>query len=315
MLSLRDLRFLLEVEQAGSITRGGASLGLSPSSSSRTMSRIREILRDECFVPGQGGLLATDRFDRIRPVIEQMLRCSQELTASSFDPARTTRTFRISTVMAEVEHVLGGVVPAVLRAAPHARIDVCKNENEFEALFTRRADFSIVTGVELPADVHYMNLYRLDRVILLRRGHPLTRIGRALTPEDLMRCGRVSIRTGRLNSWTGPDQSLFPSERYMQNTRLSTTRLNVAWEAMRHTDLICICGWRAAEIAMTRGGLTAIALPREMNATNPWNMLIWADFMHHDPACKWLRGIFSDWSKQEKARVESLAAQGKGPPR
>ena len=60
--------------------------------------------------------------------------------------------------------------------------------------------------------------------------------------------------------------------------------------------------------------LTALALPDDCNAPNPWNVLIWPDFIHHDPGCIWLRGIFSEWVKIEAERVKKLAQEGKGPP-
>lgn len=83
---------------------------------------------------------------------------------------------------------------------------------------------------------------------------------------------------------------------------------------MENCDLIAICGWRAAETAMRGYNLTALALPDDCNAPNPWNVLIWPDFIHHDPGCIWLRGIFSEWVKIEAERVKKLAQEGKGPP-
>ena len=174
--------------------------------------------------------------------------------------------------------------------------------------------FALVTEVDLPPDVHTMRLYKTDRVVLLRKNHPLAKLDRPLKMDDLAQYGRVTIRSGRTSAWSGPDQSIFPAERFMEHTRYSTTRLNTAWEAMENCDLIAICGWRAAETAMRGYNLTALALPADCNAPNPWNVLIWPDFIHHDPGCIWLRGIFSEWVKIEAERVKKLAQEGKGPP-
>lgn len=314
-LSILDLRLLLEIDRVKSITQAGAHLNLSPSTASRMLKRIRETLGDECFAITKDDLVCTRYFDRIRPTLHGILDLSKDLSPKPFDPATTSRVFRLTCVMAEVSHVLGGVIPLMLENAPNARLDLCKNDDEFSGLFSRNADFAIVTEIDLPPDVHVMRLYSIDRVILLRRGHPLTRIRHPLELKDLMNYGRVTIRTGRTNAWTGPDQGIFPTERFMEHTRFSTTRLNTAWEAMQNSDLIAVCGWRAAEIAMRGYELTTMPLPVDADVSNPWTVLIWPDFSHHDPGCVWLRGIFSQWAKKEAQRVEELIKLGKGPPR
>lgn len=313
-LTLFDLRFLLEVDRMRSLTKAGAALNLSPSKASRTMKRIREALGDPCYATTKGGLIPTEYVEHVLPIVEELLETGKKLEPVQFDPKTCNRTFRLSCVMAEAAHLMGGVLPMMLAEAPNTRLDLTKNEDEFASLFSRQSDFAVVTGVNLPPDVHYMRLYPLDRVILLRNGHPLTQLNRDVLTEDVTNFGRVTIVTGRSSTWTGPDQDIFPFERYMAHTRLSTSRLNVGWEAVQNTDLICVCGWRAAEIAMRAYDLTAMALPADCKVTNPWNMLIWPDFTHQDPACRWLRSVFSRWVEKEKARMALLRSQGKGPP-
>lgn len=313
-LSILDLKLLQGIDQYKSISRAGAHLNLSPSKTSRMLKQIREILGDECFVVVKDKLVSSQYYDTIRPTIQKILGLSSDLTTQSFDPATSNRVFHISCVMAELSHILGGVLPMMLERAPNVRLDLQKQEDEFLGIFTRRADFALVTEVDLPPDVHTMRLYKTDRVVLLRKNHPLAKLDRPLKMDDLAQYGRVTIRSGRTSAWSGPDQSIFPAERFMEHTRYSTTRLNTAWEAMENCDLIAICGWRAAETAMRGYNLTALALPADCNAPNPWNVLIWPDFIHHDPGCIWLRGIFSEWAKIEAERVKKLAQEGKGPP-
>ena len=313
-LTVLDLKFLLELSELKSITKAGARLNLSPSKASRTMRRLREMLSDELVSVTQTGAVFTNYFERILPVVEEVLEKFGELSRRTFDPAVTTRTFRLTCVMAEAAHILGGVMPLMLKEAPRARLDLCKNEDEFSGILNGYSDFAIVTGIDLPPSVHFLRLYRIDRVILLREDHPLVRLDRPLKTEDLMDFGRVTIRTGRTDAWTGPDQNIFPAERYMEHTRLSTTRLNVGWEAMQNTDLISVCGWRAAEIAMRAYRLRTLPLPEDCKASNPWTVLIWPDFSHHEPGCIWLRGIFSRWAKMEAERTQRLVREGKGPP-
>ena len=260
-LSILDLKLLQGIDQYKSISRAGAHLNLSPSKTSRMLKQVREILGDECFVVVKDKLVSSQYYDTIRPTIQKILGLSSDLATQSFDPATSNRVFHISCVMAELSHILGGVLPMMLERAPNVRLDLQKQEDEFLGIFTRRADFALVTEVDLPPDVHTMRLYKTDRVVLLRKNHPLAKLDRPLKMDDLAQYGRVTIRSGRTSAWSGPDQSIFPAERFMEHTRYSTTRLNTAWEAMENCDLIAICGWRAAETAMRGYNLTALALP------------------------------------------------------
>ncbi|WP_302944623.1 LysR family transcriptional regulator [Turicimonas muris] len=47
-LTLGDLQFLMALERADGITKAGEAMNLSPSTASRTLKRIREILGDSC---------------------------------------------------------------------------------------------------------------------------------------------------------------------------------------------------------------------------------------------------------------------------
>lgn len=312
-LTFRDLQFLLMAEKFGSLTKAGAVLQISPSGASRALAHIREKLRDPCFVFAQGELVPTAYFVEIRPVISDILSQAEGLQTVPFEPKSCTRTFRFTCMMAEAAHIVGGILPMMLREAPHSTLHVSKSEAEFSAVLSGQADFAIVTAVDMPPEVHALRLYPIDRVILLRKNHPLTKLKRPLRSYDLQFCDRVTIQTGRAVSWTGPDQNIFPYEKYLEHSRFTTSRFNLAWEAMEKTDLIAVCGFRAAEIAMRQNNLTCLPLPEDVHEENVWNMLVWSDITHRDSACIWLRRIFARWAEEEEVRVRKLMRLGKAP--
>ena len=314
-LSLQDLQFLLEIRKIGGIARAGERFGLSPSAASRAMNRIRSLLGNACFVKGQEGLAATDYFESIVESIREILQTARRLQQpDDFNPGDCTTMFRISCAMAEVGHIVGGILPAFIRQAPHAGLEVSYHGGEFSGLFSKTFHFAIVTAVELPPNVHFLNLYPTDRVVLVRRGHPLTQLKRPLRNDDLQQFDRISGKIDRMTGWTGPDQGLFLKERYRGHTKLLTTRLNIGWEALEHTDLICVLGWRAAEMAMRANDLTVLALPAEHRSFNPMCQLIWTDYTHNNKACIWLRGLFAEWRDREAKRIAQLVERRKGPP-
>ncbi len=113
-LTLGDLQFLMALERAGGITKAGETMNLSPSTASRTLKRIREILGDSCFLNVKDGLVATEYFFKIKPVIQDILERMQGLNPEGFSPEKCRRCFRISSMMAEVSRIIGGIVPIFL---------------------------------------------------------------------------------------------------------------------------------------------------------------------------------------------------------
>ena len=312
-LSLADLRFLLLADTLRSLSKAGDRLQLSPSAASRKLARVREILGDPCFVTSASGLVPTPGFERMRPIALDLLERAAKLRDHDFDASRCKRTWRLSCVMAEAAHFIGGILPRLLAQAPGIRLDCCKETYEFEAILEGRADFALVTEVDLAPDLHYMRLYPVERVVLMRREHPLARLTRALTADDLARAERVTILTGRQASWTGPDQNIFQNEKYLEHSRLTTTRFNLAWEAMQATDLICVCGFRAAEIAMRAYDLTWRALPAPLNDASPWNSLVWSERTHRDPSSAWFRSVCAEWAADEAKRMAALRESALAP--
>ena len=312
-LSAEDLLFLLEIEKTGVLLKAGANMNMSAWTASRRLAKISELIGDACFIEVKGKLVATEFFKQSKPKIEQIVFSMRSLGDRQFEPAQTQRVFRLTSMMTEVAHVLGGVIPMMLKEAPSSRVDLRKHDNELGAVVDGKVDFAIVTGVDLPPSVHYLKLYTVDRVVLLRKDHPLTRLNRPLKLIDLMAYDRVTILTGRSNSWTSPEQSIFPYEYFMQHTRFTTSRFHASWEVIQNTDLFSICGWRASEIASRSFNLTALPLPSDAKVDNPFNVLIWADFQHKDPSIMWAKNVFSRWAKQEKARTLTAAQANDSP--
>ena len=314
-LSIDDLRFLSEVEKTGILLRAGLLLNLSPSSSSRNFSRIRSYFPQEIFRLQEGKWYPTNYYLQLKPLIHQILEASEAMMDTQFDPSQTTRTFILTSVMTEISVVISGVLPKMIERAPKARLDLSKHNNEIAAVSEGKADFAVITDVDLAPDLHRMKLYPLDRVLLVRKNHPLTQIKGPLLTRYLQVYDRVSIRTGRSSSWVGPEQGLFQYERFMEHTRFSTSRFHSAWGAMEKTNLISVCGWRAAEMAMKAYELTALPLPIDFEETEKWNVLIWSDAKHRDPAHKWMRGLFKEWAIEDAERIKKLQEKGLGVPK
>ena len=117
--------------------------------------------------------MPTNYYLQIKPQIHQILEASEAMMDMQFDPSQSTRTFVLSSVMTEISVVISGVLPKMIERAPKVRLDLSKHDNEIAAVSEGKADFAVITDVDLAPDLHRMKLYPLDRVLLVRKGHPL----------------------------------------------------------------------------------------------------------------------------------------------
>lgn len=97
-LDLNLLRLLLAVHDAGSVSLAAHKLGLSQPAASNALARLRNALGDPLFVRGKSGMVPTAYTARIVPLVRTHLSGLNDALTNTmgFDPATSTRTFRLS---------------------------------------------------------------------------------------------------------------------------------------------------------------------------------------------------------------------------
>ena len=53
----------------------------------------------------------------------------------------------------------------------------------------------------------------------------------------------------------------------------------------------------------------------DFEETEKWNVLIWSDSKHRDPAHKWMRGLFKEWAIEDAERMKKLKEKDLGVPK
>lgn len=162
--------------------------------------------------------MPTNYYLQIKPQIHQILEASEAMMDMQFDPSQSTRTFVLSSVMTEISVVISGVLPKMIERAPKVRLDLSKHDNEIAAVSEGKADFAVITDVDLAPDLHRMKLYPLDRVLLVRKGHPLTQLKGPLLTRYL------KFMTVYLFGQVGPHPGSALSKAYSNTKGLWNTR-------------------------------------------------------------------------------------------
>ena len=180
-LDLNLLRVLDAVLEARHVTRAARRLGMSQSAVSHAVARLREALGDELLVRGPGGLVPTARAESIAAPLRAAL-AALEVTLSApapFDPAASTRTFRI----AASDYAQFVLLPALLnrlhKTAPDVSLwvtPVPATEGIGAAL--AEAEIDLVVGIGSAAaapGLFERNLFEEHFVCVVRDDHPTVR--------------------------------------------------------------------------------------------------------------------------------------------
>jgi len=119
------LRVLIEVHDTGSLTAAADRAGMSQSTVSYTLDRLRKVFGDDLFVRQGRGVAPTPRCSEIVPQARDLTRGFADLVrAQAFDPQTTTRVARISCNYYERAVLLPGIIEVISREAPGVRVQV-----------------------------------------------------------------------------------------------------------------------------------------------------------------------------------------------
>lgn len=165
-----------ELMATGQTTAAARRLGLTQSTVSHALRRLRDLTGDPLFQRRPDGLTPTPRAHELLPIVVEMLRLSQALKGEpgEFDPAASTRHFRIagpdivSTVLA------GPLAHRFAQHAPNARLSFgfIVGAAALEALRRGEIDMAIGHFPSVPRGFAASTLWEEEFVAIARKGHP-----------------------------------------------------------------------------------------------------------------------------------------------
>lgn len=176
-LDLNLLRVFDALMQERSVSRAGARLGLSQSAVSHALSRFRQMLGDELFLRGAGGMQPTVRALEIGPAVHAaLLQVQAALAPPRFDPATAERRFTLVAGPYACATLMPGFVARLRSRAPGAELRIAGYTLDLaEGLETGRAD-GVIGAFEGASERYgYRKLFTETMVWAVRPDHDLAR--------------------------------------------------------------------------------------------------------------------------------------------
>lgn len=210
-LSAADLRFILDLYKTTSLTLTAADFEISIPTASRMLTRIRQVMGDDCFVRSGNVMVPTHRIRNLIPRVRDALKALEELTEDTvYRPEALSRRFVIQMVDNAAVALLLPVMQEIHRLAPNLVIQIrATMGNPYELLRSGQVDlsFGYPPDDELPSDIRSMKLFDSEHVCIVRKGHPLCAktAGEAgkpkrIRPEDL---APYPATSASLPQWVG----------------------------------------------------------------------------------------------------------------
>lgn len=290
-MDMKLLAVFDEIYKTRSVSRAGENLGLAQTSVSLALGRLRRCLNDPLFVRTGEGMVPTPRAALLVPQLRQALALLQSATQQpmEFEPASSSRTFRIA--MTDISHLefLPALVNKVAKVAPDVRIEVLRITPETARLLeSGGADLAIGYMPELEAGFYQQKLFEDGFACVVRRQHP--RVLDKLT-ESAFRKERHVVLTA-----SGTGNEIVAQELKRRGMRrkvaLSLPTLPGVGNLLANTDLIATVPKRVAQTLVRIARVKALAPPcrfPDFSIKQHWH-----ERYQQDPASRWLRSTVAE---------------------
>jgi len=290
-MDMKLLAVFDEIYKTRSVSRAGENLGLPQTSVSLALGRLRRRFNDQLFVRTGDGMLPTPRAAMLVPQLRQAFELLLSATEqqAEFDPASSSRTFRIAMTDISNLEFLPAMMNKVAKAAPDVRIEVLRITAETARLLeSGDADLAIGYMPELEAGFFQQKLFEDEFACVMRRQHP--RVGESLT-EGAFKKERHAVITAPGTGNEIVEQAL-KRRGVQRKVALSLPTLPGLGNLLANTELIATVPKRVAQTLVRIARVKAVAPPyrfADFSIKQHWH-----ERFHHDPANRWLRSMVAE---------------------
>lgn len=289
---LNLIRVFLAVAKHRSVTAAGLELGLTQSTVSHSLTRLRDLCNDPLFVRTSAGMLPTPSANAMIEPLEKALGMMQTSVrgTASFDPLSSTRCFSI--LLSDIGQLiyLPILTEHLARAAPllclrvlHLRIDAYR-----EALVAGEADFAIGHLPSLQGGFRQILLFQDPYVCMLRADHP--HIQEKITMAQYLAESHIVVEPpGR-----GPGlvEQALARVHGKRKVALTLPHFFAGPLILRSTNYLMSAPNFARFALRDLQNIRAVPIPFRMKKLSV--KLLWHERMHRDPGHQWMRAVIAD---------------------
>ncbi|MEM5344849.1 LysR family transcriptional regulator [Paraburkholderia azotifigens] len=296
-VDLNLLRVFQAIVEERSLTKAGERLALSQPAISYSLARLRTLFDDPLFIRTRSGMQPTPIALELASIVGRALDTVREALryAESFDPATSTRTFRLSLSDAGEMAYLPAICEALHERAPRVKLSVepLPVEEMEDALRSSRLDFAIGNLPLLMARTRHQLLFEETYVCMTRKRRGLP-AGSALSLEYFLQASHVQVRSVE-HSHHALDDAL-RAQGVGRNIALQLPHFVALPSVLAVTDLFATLPRRLAGILNRNDAFRIYTLP--VSIPQATVTMHWHEHFHEDEGIAWMRDLMAEMVKR-----------------
>jgi DNA-binding transcriptional LysR family regulator len=296
-VDLNLLRVFQAIVEERSLTKAGERLALSQPAISYSLARLRTLFDDPLFIRTRSGMQPTPIALELASIVGRALDTVREALryAESFDPATSTRTFRLSLSDAGEMAYLPAICAALHERAPRVKLSVepLPVEAIEDALRSSKLDFAIGNLPQLMARTRHQLLFEETYVCMTRKRRGLP-AGAALSLEHFLQASHVQVRSVE-HSHHALDDAL-RAQGVGRNIALQLPHFVALPSVLAVTDLFATLPQRLAGILNRDDTFRIYTLPVSIPPATV--TMHWHEHFHEDEGIAWMRDLMAGMVKR-----------------
>lgn len=285
-----------------SVSRAAERLGISQSSASEMLARLRKRFDDPLFVRGREGMMPTPMALELLPGVRAAVAQLHALieTGQRFVPAASQQRFRLTASDYAQLLLMPQLCARLGEQAPGCAVDLITVHilRVAEALDAGEVDLAIAFFPDPPESLRRLPLFEDDYVCIARQGHPCTQM--PLDGPAFAALPHVSVAPSGLSYFTGPVDAALEAQGLSRRIAVSCPHFMLAAHLVSQSDMVLALPRRAAVRLAALLPLSVVELPV---AVKPVQVaMYWHERTHHSRPHQWLRGLVRELLGQDGSR-------------
>lgn len=286
---LNLLRVFDAIHAKGGVSAAARHLNLSQPAISHALGKLRDAFDDRLFVRQGNKLVPTPAARALALPIRQALRSLDSAIdgAAMFDPAQSTREFRIGVRLSGEMPRFSSLVARVFSEAPHIALASVTFRRRDLVMGLANGDLDLALDVALPPDEQ---LCRVDLgpeplVVAARQGHP--QVDGAIDLDTYVALPHV-VATARPHG-PGIEDLELRKLGLQRRVAVRCQHAITAWHIVASSDMLCTLPRSHADALDAIWPIQLVEPPFAIEPNN--GFLYWHQAGQNDPGLSWLRAI------------------------
>lgn len=271
----------------GSISRAAERLAMTQPAVSNAVNRMRSAWKDDLFVKSgrniKPTLKASNMWEQIKKPIDDL---SSVIKPTSFEPLKSTRTFRIAAADIIVTMMILELRKYIEEHAPNISLHMIPYTivNATEVLDDASVDLVIGGGTNLQqVNIRNELLFNPHYICAMRPGHPLAKS--KLKLEEFAQAQHLLVSLS--GNVTGITDEVLAQQGLSRKVAMSVNQFSMVTPLLANSDLICVVPLGAVASGIISGEITGTLPPIDLSP--PGACMLWHSRQDKDEGLIWLR--------------------------